>query len=561
MNKETPDKSLQSWKTIAKYFNCSERTVRRWESQEGLPVHRHHHQSGSRIFAFPKELDRWFSSRSDASFNTTTSAPTKQCIALLPFTFLAPDQNRSFVADALCEDIVNDLAGLRSLTVISYSSSRHLAAQNVMIPEMIKALSLNFYIEGSIRLDSHRARINVRLVDAGNQSVVWQAVYEEQAPDWQQLRQTIVSSLLTSLPLSNIRPLLLPSQQKILESQTAWEYVHQARRASLQWQSQGIARAIELLNAANQLAGNSDLILANLGRIYLQLRESGIDCSEQPVQKVKEILSKLRRSHPDAFYTLSLQAWFDYLQGDLNGAVSALQRAHLLQPNDPDVLLLLANCLLLSGQPEIAKPYIDTLQVVDPFTPLSRCMPGYFYLMVGDFKQAIGPYQDMLKLAPSNQLARLFMVWVLALNQDKDGVTAVCGEFESGEENSLIVNIASALRDGLCNKASVFQLDEHQARVASVNGMLARFCAFAYAANGRQEKAIYWLERAVELGFWPYPFMKDHDCYFRQFHKAPQMQALLTKMESRWKANFIISENNSFDRFEGTVESSNTLNR
>jgi Tol biopolymer transport system component len=49
---------LDSWKEIAAYLNCSERTVRRWE-QEGLPVHRHPHKKKAGIYAYKAEIDAW----------------------------------------------------------------------------------------------------------------------------------------------------------------------------------------------------------------------------------------------------------------------------------------------------------------------------------------------------------------------------------------------------------------------------------------------------------------------------------------------------------------------
>lgn len=37
--------TLESWKQIAAHLNRSERTVRRWEVAEGLPVRRREHQN------------------------------------------------------------------------------------------------------------------------------------------------------------------------------------------------------------------------------------------------------------------------------------------------------------------------------------------------------------------------------------------------------------------------------------------------------------------------------------------------------------------------------------
>ena len=54
-----PQKTLESWKQIAAYLERSERTVRRWEASEGLPVHRREHKKQDRVFAFRHELEAW----------------------------------------------------------------------------------------------------------------------------------------------------------------------------------------------------------------------------------------------------------------------------------------------------------------------------------------------------------------------------------------------------------------------------------------------------------------------------------------------------------------------
>ena len=55
----TEETRLDSWKAIAAHLNRDVRTVRRWEKSEGLPVHRHLHQSQSTVYAYPGEIDAW----------------------------------------------------------------------------------------------------------------------------------------------------------------------------------------------------------------------------------------------------------------------------------------------------------------------------------------------------------------------------------------------------------------------------------------------------------------------------------------------------------------------
>jgi len=54
---------LDSWKEIASYLDRSEKTVRRWEEREGLPVHRLLHEKRSSVYAYTNELETWWKSR------------------------------------------------------------------------------------------------------------------------------------------------------------------------------------------------------------------------------------------------------------------------------------------------------------------------------------------------------------------------------------------------------------------------------------------------------------------------------------------------------------------
>jgi Tol biopolymer transport system component len=58
-----PEGQLDSWKEIAAYLKRDVTTVQRWEKREGMPVHRHLHDSVGSVYAFRTELDAWVRSR------------------------------------------------------------------------------------------------------------------------------------------------------------------------------------------------------------------------------------------------------------------------------------------------------------------------------------------------------------------------------------------------------------------------------------------------------------------------------------------------------------------
>ena len=62
-----PNRRLDSWKEIASFFRRDERTVKRWEKERGLPVHRLQDSPKGRVYAFTDELSRWMRSPASAS--------------------------------------------------------------------------------------------------------------------------------------------------------------------------------------------------------------------------------------------------------------------------------------------------------------------------------------------------------------------------------------------------------------------------------------------------------------------------------------------------------------
>ena len=53
------EQPLQSWKEIAAYLDRDERTARRWEKSEGLPVRRHRGRGRGSVYGYPSEIDAW----------------------------------------------------------------------------------------------------------------------------------------------------------------------------------------------------------------------------------------------------------------------------------------------------------------------------------------------------------------------------------------------------------------------------------------------------------------------------------------------------------------------
>lgn len=72
---------LDSWKEIAAFFGRAERTVKRWELERGLPVHRVPGSGRAAVFAYADELSEWLKGRSselDSSDSASAEAVSPQ---------------------------------------------------------------------------------------------------------------------------------------------------------------------------------------------------------------------------------------------------------------------------------------------------------------------------------------------------------------------------------------------------------------------------------------------------------------------------------------------------
>jgi non-specific serine/threonine protein kinase len=311
-----------------------------------------------------------------------------------------------------------------------------------------------------------------------------------------------------------------------------------ARYEALRWRRDAIDHAIQLLHNGLAIVGPNAELYAALGRTHLQYREAGIDLSEQPLNSAAQCSQQLSALAPASAAALQLRGWIHYSRGRIQEAVHDLKAAYHVEPNNPDTLALLANCYLLAGQPAAARPLIDLLMAIDPLTPLTRCMPGYASLIDGDFAGALQPYRQMFEMDPGNPMARLFYVWVLALDARRQEIAALVETIPPEVRETIPARLTLFFAHALAGDRAkaLAQLTPEINAAANANDLFPRFLAQGYALAGMPDPAIEWLEVAVDRGFINYPFLAQHDPFVKRLRGDERFRALLDTVRTRWEA-------------------------
>jgi TolB-like protein/Flp pilus assembly protein TadD len=536
---------LDSWKAIAAYLKRGVRTVRRWEREEGLPVHRHVHRVLGSVYAYTLEIDAWqqteragVAARESVGPAIADTVARSPSIAVLPFANLSADPENEFFADGLTEEIAADLSKVRSLRVISRTSSARFKGASKDAKTTARELGVRYLLEGSVRRADNRLRVTAQLIDADTDDHLWAEKYDGGVEDvfgiQERIARVIVRELELRLTVDEDRRLA----ERTIDNIHAYECYLRARQQGWRWRKDAIDQAIQLLRNGLTLLGDNARLYAALGVAYLQYREAGIDFGERPLIEAEACARKVFELGPASAEGLRLRGWIHYSRGQIQGAVHDLKSALDLEPNDADTLLLLSNCYLISGQVSAARPLIDRLVAVDPLTPLTQCMPAWADILEGDFAAALEPYRKMFEMDPGNPMARLFYVWVLLLNRRDDLISTILESFPEDVRETVPARVAFFVAAALTVKrrgTSLPALTPQMEAAANGNDVFARTLAGGYALAGDSDLALHWLQVAVDRGFINYPFLSRFDPSLENLRHDERFLRLMDVVYERWK--------------------------
>jgi TolB-like protein/glutaredoxin-related protein len=153
------------------------------------------------VFDPQREADRTETAADDArdDGHVAPAPQTSASIAVLAFEDMSPEQDQQYLSDGLAEELLNALAQIPELKVISRSSAFSYKGKNVKLGQIADELEVGHILEGSVRKSGNRVRITAQLIDARTDSHLWSETYDRTLDDIFAVQEDVARSVTRSL--------------------------------------------------------------------------------------------------------------------------------------------------------------------------------------------------------------------------------------------------------------------------------------------------------------------------------------------------------------------------
>jgi non-specific serine/threonine protein kinase len=464
--------------------------------------------------------------------------PEAASIAVLPFANLSPDPDQEYFCDGITEEIITDLSKIGSLRVISRNSAMKLKGTDKDARTVGRELGVGFVLEGSVRKAGESLRITVKLTDTTSDAHLWAEKYMGTLDDVFDIQERCSRGIADALNL-RLTPL---EEEKIaarpLANTQAYECYRRALHESLSGDEQGLERAVRYLEHGLEVSGENAVIYRGLSSVYLLFRDYGFRTDDATLQKAEDFSRAVLRLDPGAADGHYLLGVIERFRGTATNALAHLRQAVAIDPNDTMTLFYLSWVLaLFSGKPSVAKPLVTRLFDIDPLTPINYWPLAWVQVAEQQIPAAIESLEKLLQAEPAMAWAKFHRVHLLAWLERTDEALELLhelrGSSELGHEQAISSFAMHALRG------------EKEEALAVITGDVEQFCwkdpempwfmADYHSLLDEKEKALWWLDRAVDRGWVNFPLFVEQDPFLARLRGEKRFKKLMTKVEYDWE--------------------------
>jgi adenylate cyclase len=313
-------------------------------------------------------------------------------IVVLPFTNLSTDPEQAFFADGMAEELLNLLARIPELRVISRTSAFSFKDKSLSVGEIADRLKVSHVLEGSVRRSDDRIRITAQLIDAKTDSHLWSETYDRTFDDVFAIQDEIAGRVVAALKLELVGA--APKSRRV--DPQAYLLYMQARQL-LDGQGE-LGRIDELLQRALTIdAGYADA-WTGLSWVHFQcgLQEAYDHeefCRQFPIEESRrrsaEYVQKALDIDPDNAIAIAyLGGQTAFVNSDWGGAAPLFERALSLDPTQTDVLRPATIYARLIRRPDIAVRLGEYAVARDPLCTLCVYQLAKAYRDAGRLEEA-----------------------------------------------------------------------------------------------------------------------------------------------------------------------------
>jgi adenylate cyclase len=131
-----------------------------------------------------------------------TTAEDNRSIAVLAFDDMSPEGDQEYLSDGIAEELLNLLAKIPELRVISRSSAFSFKGKDLKLTEIAKELNVGHILEGSVRKSGNRVRITAQLIDARSDTHLWSETYDRTLDDVFAIQDDIAATVVAQLKIT-----------------------------------------------------------------------------------------------------------------------------------------------------------------------------------------------------------------------------------------------------------------------------------------------------------------------------------------------------------------------
>ncbi|MEZ5331441.1 MAG: protein kinase [Thermoanaerobaculia bacterium] len=298
-------------------------------------------------------------------------------IAVLPFANSSADPHDEFLADGMADEILTALAKVRSLRVLSRTSSFAFKGRAGDVRDIARQLGADVVLEGSLRRLDRRLRVATQLIDADDGYQIWADRFDRDLEDVFAVQDEIAESVAGALQIVLSQPEREALQRISTDSLEAYELYLRGRGLLRRFSDEKVAQAQYLLHRAVALDPEYLPAWLSLVEASLWIYQWGLK-SRRPgdLEIAVEASERARELAPDRAETLTAIGLVAWLRDDLPRAVRALQRAREIDPRLWEAAFFLARVSMTAGDRESAvRHYLEAAEI-QPDDFQSLCLAG-----------------------------------------------------------------------------------------------------------------------------------------------------------------------------------------